>query len=326
MVRSARKQRQDKAHCSKECPWFEFLFKNIPMIDLHIHSTLSDGTLSPEEIISAAKLRGISALSITDHDTMAAYPEVFRLGLENGIEVMPGIEITAHHQDLSLHILGLGIRYDSVALETGLKSIQEARQERNRKIIAKLNSFNLAIAMDELPQGIGQTGRPHIAKALVRKGIVRSEQEAFAKFLRKDGAAYVKRQLLPVSQAIAMIAAAGGVAILAHPGTLKIPESNLLTLIQQLMEVGLAGVEAYHPMNSEKSLHFLVKFCHNSCLITTGGSDFHGREADKAPLGEIGGKRRVPDHLLQVLKARLAEANPPDSTSKLNDDSPCILS
>lgn len=277
------------------------------MIDLHIHSTLSDGTFTPAEIMAAAGARGVKVLSITDHDTMAAYPEAMGMGLERGIEVVPGIEITAHHQELSIHVLGLGLQHDSPALAKGLSSIQEARQERNRGIIAKLNGFHLGVTMDDLPRGNGQTGRPHIARIMVQKGMVRNEQEAFAKYLRKDGAAYVQRQLLPVTQAMAMIRAAGGVAILAHPGTLKLPENSLAALVRDLMGEGLAGVEAYHPMNSEKTLHFLVKLCHNFGLITTGGSDFHGRDGDKAPLGESGGRRRVPGQLLSALKARLAE-------------------
>jgi predicted metal-dependent phosphoesterase TrpH len=320
-VRSDQTHRHGRPIVAKIPIGLNFFLKNMPMIDLHIHSTLSDGTLSPEEIISTAKKKGISALSITDHDTMAAYPEAIRCGRENEIEVLPGIEITTHHQDLSLHILGFGLQHDSIALTTGLRAIQEARHERNRQIMAKLKSFNLEVTMEDLPHGNGQTGRPHIAKVLVQKGIVRSEQEAFAKFLRKDGAAYVKRQLLPVSQAIAMITAAGGVAVLAHPGTLRLAESDFLILIRQLMAAGLAGIEVYHPMNSEKILHFLVKFCHNCRLITTGGSDFHGREADKAPLGETGGKRKIPDHLFPALVARLAEGK----TSKRSQVSPSAL-
>lgn len=292
------------------------------MIDLHIHSTLSDGTLSPAEIMAVAGERGVKVLSITDHDTMAAYPEAVGLGLERGIEVLPGIEITAHHQQLSIHILGLGLQHESPALAKGLSSIQEARQERNRGIIAKLNGFHLGVTMADLPRGNGQTGRPHIARIMVQKGMVRNEQEAFAKYLRKDGAAYVQRQLLPVSQAMAMITAAGGVAILAHPGTLKLPEAALAALVRDLLGEGLAGVEVYHPMNSEKTLHFLLKLCHNFGLMATGGSDFHGREGDKAPLGECGGRRRVPAHLLSPLKTRLVETRGIDLQSVQPEKAP----
>lgn len=283
------------------------------MIDLHLHTNLSDGTLSPVEIMAAAKKKGVSVLSITDHDTMAAYPEVLRLGQENQIEVLPGIEVTAHHQDLSLHILGLGLNYDAASLTAGLSTIQQARQERNQQIMAKLIGFNLPIAMADLPMGNGQTGRPHIARVLVNKGVVRSEQEAFAKFLRKDGAAYVKRQLLPVRQAIAMIAAAGGLAVFAHPGSLKMSETDLTSLVHELVGAGLSGIEVYHPINSEKMLRFLLKLCHTFGLIATGGSDFHGRDGDKAPIGETGGRRRVPAQLLPALKARLANHQPQNS-------------
>ncbi|MDD5758910.1 MAG: PHP domain-containing protein [Desulfobulbaceae bacterium] len=278
------------------------------MIDLHIHSTLSDGTMSPFEIVSAARVKGVSALSITDHDTMAAYPEAFRIGEAQQVEVVPGVEITAHHQEISLHILGFGLDCHSVSLAEGLCGIQQARQRRNQKIIEKLNNFKLAVSMDDFPcDGRGQTGRPHIAQLLVRKGVVRTEQEAFAKFLRKDGAAYVQRQLLPVRQAISMIIGAGGVAVLAHPGSLKMPEGDLKRMIHELQTVGLSGVEAYHPMNSEKMLRFLLRICHVNGLLVTGGSDFHGRSGDKAPLGEAGCRRQVPGHLLTALKDRFAD-------------------
>lgn len=276
-------------------------------IDLHIHSTLSDGTFSPAEIISRAHSLGISAISITDHDTMDAYPEAILSSEQTGIEIMPGVEITAHHQDHSLHILGFGLRHDSPPLAAGLQTIQAARQERNRRILAKLQGFNLPISLEDLPQGKGQTGRPHIAQALVAKGIVRNEQEAFAKFLRKNGAAYASRQLLPVRQAIAMISEAGGVAVLAHPGSLKIAEPDLVSLARQLMNDGLSGIEVYHPINSEKTVQFLLKLCHTSGLFITGGSDFHGREGDKAPMGQAGGRRRVPAHLLAEIKSRISQ-------------------
>lgn len=277
----------------------------MPYIDLHIHSTLSDGTSSPVEIIAIAKSKGITALSITDHDTMDAYPDAILTGEKEGVEIISGVEITAHHQGLSLHILGFGLRHDAPTLIAELQTIQDARQERNHRIVTNLQGFNLPISLDDLPTGKGQTGRPHIAQALVSKGIVRNEQEAFSKFLRKNGAAYASRQLLPVRQAISMISAAGGIAVLAHPGSLKLTEAALVSLTRQLMDDGLCGIEVYHPMNSQKTVQLLVKLCHNSDLIITGGSDFHGRDGDKAPMGEAGGKRRVPVSLLAALKSRI---------------------
>jgi len=302
----------------------------MPYIDLHLHSTLSDGTLTPVEIISQASRKGISTISITDHDTMDAYPEAIFAGTRANVEVISGVEITAHYHNHSLHILGFGARHDTPALIGGLQTIQEARQDRNHRIMAKLQGFNLPISLADLPQGKGQTGRPHIAQALVRKGVVRSEQEAFAKFLRKNGSAYASRQLLPVRQAITMIANAGGVAVLAHPGTLKMTEPDLATLVGRLMDEGLSGVEVYHPMNSEKTVQFLRKLCHNFGLAITGGSDFHGREGDKAPIGEAGGKRRVPADLLCALKSKIAQAKnfalPPDRFHTTEQTTPCTPS
>jgi len=284
-------------HLSHGCP--------ITLIDLHIHSTYSDGTFSPQEIVAAAQQRGIRVLSITDHDTMSAYPEVIGVGARHQVEVVPGIEITAHHQQHSLHILGYGLDPGAQALSTGLREIQQARCRRNEQILAKLQGFKIAIGCEDLPVGEGQVGRPHIARILMSKGVVRSEQEAFAKFLRKDGAAYVQRQLLPVGQAMRMIIEAGGLPVLAHPGSLKMDEAELGRVIQGLMAEGLAGVEVYHPMNGDMLRRFLEKITATCGLLGTGGSDFHGRIGDRAPLGESGKRRAVPMGLLPALKSRL---------------------
>lgn len=140
----------------------------------------------------------------------------------------------------------------------------------------------------------------------MNKGVVRSEQEAFAKFLRKDGAAYVQRQQLPVGQAMRMIIEAGGLPVLAHPGSLKIDGAEeLAVLLQGLMAEGLAGIEVYHPMNGEALRRLAAKFCAACGLLATGGSDFHGRAGDRAPLGETGKHQAVPDGLFSALKSRL---------------------
>jgi len=275
------------------------------LIDLHIHSTHSDGTFSPQEIVAAAHRQGVSALSITDHDTMSAYPEAIAAGAGHQLEVMPGIEITAHHQRHSLHILGYGLDSQAPTLAIGLREIQQSRRRRNQQILAKLQGCNIAIGMEDLPVGEGQVGRPHIARVLMDKGVVRSEQEAFAKFLRKDGAAYVQRQQLPVAQAMRMIIEAGGLPVLAHPGSLKMDGVELLALLHGLMAEGLAGVEVYHPMNGDALRRSLAKFCATCGMLATGGSDFHGRAGDRAPLGETGKHQAVPDGLFLALKSRL---------------------
>ncbi len=282
----------------------------MPLLDLHLHSTMSDGTMTPREIMTLARQRGVATLSITDHDTVAAYPEALDLGRQAGVAVICGLEVTAHHRGLSLHLLGFGLDHQSPALAAGLSGIQEARRARNLAIIARLNGLNIPLTLDDLPNHRGQTGRPHIARALQVRGVVRSEQEAFARFLRKDGAAYVQRQLLPIAQAIAMIVEAGGLPVLAHPGALRLGEPGLRQLVRELIDQGLAGLEVYHPMNSAPLTRSLAFLCQALGLVATGGSDFHGREGDKAPLGEAGGKLPVPVDLLAPLLARL-NLNPP---------------
>ena len=275
-------------------------------IDLHTHSTFSDGILSPAQLIKTASDKGVAALSITDHDTMAGVPEALSCAEEFGVEIIPGIELSAQHQDLSVHILGYGLDFNSLSLGRTLKKIQLARKERNIKIFKRLNGFGFSLAIDQLPETPnGQLGRPHIARLLLDQGIVKSEQEAFSRFLRDNGAAFVPRKTLPVQEALTTISEAGGVAVLAHPGSLKLPENKLALLLNELKDIGLAGMEVFHPIHSKKNIYFLQNLCNNLNLLITGGSDFHGRVRDRSPLGQYGNGRPITANLLAKLKDRI---------------------
>lgn len=285
-----------------------------PLIDLHTHSTYSDGTLSPRELISAAAQRGLQALALTDHDTMAGIGEAVEQGKLCDVAILPGLEISAHHQTLSIHILGYGVNRNAVLLKKTLQNIQDARHTRNMKIFERLSRFAPSLSYEQLPQKeYGQIGRPHIAKLLVDQGIVRSENEAFARFLKKNAAAYVQREILPVEIAIETIVQAGGLAIMAHPGSLAVSQGVLATLIKQFHDKGLSGVEVYHPLHSEKNILFLEKVCHNQMLLMTGGSDFHGRGRDKASLGEYGNQQPVPFTLFEKLTEQIPISHEHDS-------------
>jgi len=263
-------------------------------IDLHCHSTFSDGLLSPTQLIDEAIKRGISTLSITDHDTMNGVAEAIEYAQDRNIQVIPGIEFSVCHRNTAIHVLGYGL-HSTVELETLLSKIQMGRINRNKRIIDKLQALGYKISFSKLPNiKDGQLGRPHIASLLVKEKFVHSEDEAFRRFLRRGAAAYAQRDIITAQEVIEIINSACGLAVLAHPGILGLSELSLSGLINELCDIGLAGLEVYHPVNGNKLRRFLANMCHTKNLLQTGGSDFHGRDRDKSVLGEYGGGRKIP--------------------------------
>lgn len=275
------------------------------LIDLHIHSTYSDGSLPPAALVTLAKDVGLEAIALTDHDTMAGTAEALELGLLQGIEVIAGIEISSWHQSTPMHILGYGLRYDDPLLALRLEKLQEGREVRNAKIIDNLNRLGIEVSLDELRvySAYGQTGRPHIAELLVGKGVVASREKAFDRYLKRGAVAYEERFRYEATDAITMIREAGGVAVLAHPASLDPSLQKIPGLLRDLAEVGLEGIEVHYPTHSRKIITLLQGFAEKIGLLSTGGSDFHGNGAD---LRTIEKKLLVPYHLLSSLKKRLA--------------------
>ena len=274
-------------------------------IDLHTHSTYSDGSLSPARLIDKAVEQNLAALSITDHDTVAGTAEAIEYCRRQNIDYFPGVEISTHLKTMSVHLLGYCLDHTSPALLNFLEQIQKSRRERNEKIFSRLNRMGIKLSLadiDDAQKQDSQIGRPHIAQLLVKKKVVNTEKEAFSRFLRKNGAAYVQRKILPTELAISAIREAGGFAVLAHPASLGVSEKSLTLLVAELKEAGLAGVEIYHPMHSDKTIAFLEKLCHKHTLTPTGGSDFHGREADKTILGEYGYNKAIPRQIINDFK------------------------
>nr|MBF0223249.1 PHP domain-containing protein [Desulfobulbaceae bacterium] len=273
-------------------------------IDLHTHSSYSDGTLCPSAIVDAASEKKISTLSITDHDTMAATAEAIDCCKKCGVEYLPGVEISTHIKTMSVHILGYYLDHNSDPLLSFLETIQQARTERNEKIFLRLNRLGIKLSLSDISNShnpSSQIGRPHIAQLLVNKRVVKSERDAFSRYLKKNAAAYVQRAQMPTATAIAAIRAAGGIAVLAHPASLGLSEKSLAQLIDQLKEDGLTGVEIFHPLQSDKNIAFLEKLCHKNDLVTTGGSDFHGRDRDKTNIGEYGYNKLISGSLITAL-------------------------
>ena len=277
------------------------------MIDLHTHTSASDGTLSPVELIALAKERGIEAIAVTDHDTIEGLPEALEAGKQLGIEVIPGMELSVEHSPGSMHILGLLINPDDKGLNDTLTKLQESRSSRNPKIIEKLNELKMPITMEEVEKisGGGQVGRPHIAAALVKNGHVKNTQEAFDKYLKKGAVAYFERVRLSRAEAADAIHDAGGLLILAHPGTLGVNGSALDNLLSELKEDGFDGVEVFYNNHSHVEEDRLMKIADKLGFIISGGTDFHGDNKPAIKLGVGYGNMAIPYEVLQEMKQRV---------------------
>jgi len=274
-------------------------------VDLHIHSTASDGSLSPLQIIRTAKNIGLRAIAITDHDTVDGSAQAMASARDSGLEILSGIEISADYTPGTMHILGYLIDVDDPCLNETLRKLQKSRDNRNHEIIERLRLLGIDIRFDEVVEvsGGGQVGRPHIARVLVQKGAVQTMDEAFARFLKKSGPAYVPRYRLSPSEAIQTILRAGGVPVLAHPFTLNAKsEAELEAIIADLKQAGLKGLEVYYPDHSVVRTALYERLARRHGLLMTGGTDFHGAAKPGVFIGVGRGEMRIPYRLVEELK------------------------
>jgi predicted metal-dependent phosphoesterase TrpH len=276
-------------------------------IDLHLHTTASDGTLSPTEIVRYAKQKRLEAIAITDHDTVEGVEEALLASKENGIEVVPGIEISAEYPNGTLHILGYYIDFKDKPFLEQLAVLQKARSERNPRIARKLQELGLDIGYEEVQQeaGTGQVGRPHFAQVLVKKGFVHNIQEAFEKYLKKGASAYMDKFRFQVQDAITSILDSGGIPVLSHPFTLNCRDEQELTfLIERWMDFGLQGIEVYYSEHNASQTRLYEKIADQYNLLTTGGSDFHGNNIQGIDLGSGRKNLDIPYTILDRLKVK----------------------
>lgn len=281
-------------------------------IDLHVHSTFSDGTLQPGELVAMAARGGLAAIAITDHDTVEGTAEARLAGRECGLTVIAGLEMSVRHGALPLHILGYGIDPDCPALLHALAGIQAARQIRNEAILARLADLGLAVSMAEVEamSVMGLTGRPHFARLLVDKGLARDIDEAFTIYLGRGARAYVARQIYPAKAAIEVIRQAGGVSVLAHPASVDPSLRSMVSILTELKALGLDGIEMYYPTHSASIRKKISVLAKKFGLLVTGGSDYHGAIRPGTSLAG-GPKFRVPATVLVELTKRLSEMNRP---------------
>lgn len=277
-------------------------------IDLHLHTTHSDGSQTPAAVVKLAHDAGVSALAITDHDITTGLPEAIAAGQELGIEVIPGIEISSRHGESELHVLGYFLKWEDPQLNARLMTLREGRHRRNPQIIERLRALGIDITYDEVRAvaGSDSVGRPHIARVLMDKKVVTSAKEAFDRFLADGKPAYVPRDLPSPADAIRWIKDAGGLAVLAHPTWVKAIDGTLTDLARQLKADGLDGVEVHYSSHTPRQTREYLSLAKTLGLLVTGGSDFHGITKPEVDVGIGRGTLHVPDTLLPKLKEAAA--------------------
>ncbi|MDR0567980.1 MAG: PHP domain-containing protein [Spirochaetaceae bacterium] len=273
------------------------------MIDLHTHSSASDGSYSPEELMRRAGERGLHAIALTDHDTLAGLNAARAAAETLGIGFIPGIEIEITWEPGEFHLLGLGVRRPSPAFGAALAELGSLREARNREIIRKMQSANMDVSYEDLLAiACGPCiGRPHFAALMMRKRIVKSREQAFDRYLGKGRPLYVPKEGLEFRRAADIIKDAGGIAVLAHPLSLYIAWGRLPDLIKNLKDQGLDGIEAWHPTAKAHSCKRLEALGKSLGLYITAGSDFHGEARPDRKLGLTAGNRKIEDSVLTVL-------------------------
>jgi predicted metal-dependent phosphoesterase TrpH len=249
--------------------------------DLHVHTTASDGLLSPEEVVKWAGIKRLAAVGITDHDTVNGIAPAMEASRVYGVEVVPGIELSTIYEDEEIHILGYYIDYKAEWFLDTLKRIQNSRFERASHIVEKLNAMNIDITLEQVMDiaDNGAIGRPHIARAMIDKGYISNIKEAFKDYIGKGCPAYVERYKLTSGEAIDMIKRLGGAAVLAHPGLIK-NKAN----IGKIVNLGIDGIEVYHTKHDDETVRGSLSIANSRSLLITGGSDCHGIKLNNEPI------------------------------------------
>lgn len=271
-------------------------------VDLHSHTTASDGSLPARELVQRARTRGLAALAISDHDTTDALDTAIAAGQELGVEVIPAVEMSTDVPAGEVHILGYFIEYHDERFQSLLSTMREARLGRARKMVEKLAALGMPLDWARVQQfaGEGSVGRPHVAKAMVERGYVADIKSAFDLYINRNGPAYVERYKLTPDEAVRTIRRVRGLAVLAHP----LEGNGSLHLVSELVAAGLGGIECYYTGYPPDAVAVLEQTARSHGLATSGGSDFHG---DGVAGNAILGVPPVPYRALESMKARHRE-------------------
>ncbi|MBR4664298.1 MAG: PHP domain-containing protein [Lentisphaeria bacterium] len=279
------------------------------MLDFHIHSSASDGSDPPAGLVGAAQRAGLSAIALTDHDTISGLPEFLRAAEGSGLTAVPGVEISSNLYNKEIHILGLFVDPVSPELNAFLEDLRNRRNIRNRQMIEKLNIIGYRITLAELQAAApGESaGRPHVAELLVKKGYFATIQDAFDSLLKRGARAYTPREPVPPGDCIAAIHAAGGLAFWAHPVyRARSERATVRRFLKVLVPLGLDGLEAYYSVFTARQTAMLNEMAQEFGILRTGGTDYHGEEVHPGiKLGIGTGDLCVPDDLLPPMLEKL---------------------
>jgi predicted metal-dependent phosphoesterase TrpH len=275
-------------------------------VDLHAHSTASDGTFSPARVARLAAEAGLAAAALTDHDTVDGLDEFLAAGQGLDLEAVPGVEISANYPGGTMHLVGLFVDHHRPELQEAMQWLQQGRAERHPKMLKRLNELGLDLTWEEVVSraGGGQVGRPHFARAMLDRGWVKSLEQAFDQYLGKGRPAYVDRRRFDPPRAIEVLHRAGAVVVLAHPQTLNAFNTDALAEeVEDLRDMGLDAIEAWHPMMDSAWTRSMLELARKLDLAVSGGSDFHGDNKPDVRLGTGRGTLRVPYQVFNDLMA-----------------------
>lgn len=274
------------------------------LIDLHVHSTCSDGTLSPKELVDYAIKKDLTAFALTDHDTVEGLPEAFAAADAAGIELIAGIEFSTVYQERDLHILGLDMDYQSPVFLEKVQLLQSEREDRNQRMMDLMAADNIDISREQMAEMFGEQiwTRAHFARYLATKGYVRHMWDAFDTHIGDNCKYYVPRQKVSPFQMVQFIREMNGIPILAHPFQYHLNEEGLITLIKSLKRAGLLGIEAIYSTHTGTQEREIRKLARSFGLCISGGSDFHGANKPAIDLGKGKGNLRIPYELLEQLR------------------------
>ncbi len=273
-------------------------------IDLHTHTTFSDGSYTPDELVSYAVEKGLAAIAITDHDTTEGIVPALSSTKDTDLEVIPGIEISSLYDKLEIHLVGLFIDPRNSLLTDKLNNLRRLRGERNIKMLERLNDLGIKITYNDLADLAGSDiiTRAHFAKAMLKRGYISSINEAFERYIGDSCKAYIPRELPDYKTSIDMITKAGGIAVLAHPLLYKTSNRLLNDMTADLKKSGLTAIEAYYSTHSPSDTSLIKRIADENKLLLSGGSDFHGTNKKDLDLGTGYGKLAVPYEILDKLK------------------------
>lgn len=275
------------------------------MIDLHTHSTCSDGTLSPRDLVRFARKRGLTAMGLTDHDTFGGIAEAQDEAKAQGLRFIPGIELTAAAKKGELHILGLGITKNLTTLEKRLEKIVALREKRNRQMVEKMQKGGIRVSYEDIRQYSGGEviGRTHFANFLVDRKECRSIDEAFLTYLRKGKPFFTARELISLDEAAAWIIDAGGKPFVAHPLSLRLNFEAMEEALDHWKDLGILGIETMHPSANRSQTRRLEEMARRRGMLMIAGSDFHGKHLPGRKLGRTGWGEKIPPSYDEVLEA-----------------------